>query len=132
MNGQKSFPSSRLTESERLQRVAAILCKVILFGEADEALRLPGEERALDSAEQVPVLAMSEHPDDERILRYLDLVREASPAEIRGTLGLSRSSAWRALQRLARTRRIMGSGQTRQLVYQLNAGEPPAERIGLN
>jgi hypothetical protein len=129
MNGQKSFPSSTLTESERLQRVAAILCNAILLGEAGEALRMPSEEIAPEAS---PVVVKSDHPDDERILRYLDLVKVAPPGEIRGTLGLSRSSACRALQRLARTRRITGSGQTRQLVYQLNAGEPPAERIGLN
>jgi hypothetical protein len=132
MIGPRSFPSSKLNESERLQRVAEILCKVILLSEVDVALHVSDANERSKSTTLLPVRPMVDHPEDERILRYLALVGEASPVEIRGTLGMSRSSTWRALQRLAQASRIMGSGQTRKLVYQLNAGEPPADRIGLN
>ncbi len=132
MNGERSYSSSGLTESERLRRVAEILCKVILLAEADAALHVPSAGETAEPATRNPVRPAADHPDDEQILRYLALVGEASPVEIRSTLSLSRSSACRALQRLARARRIRGSGLTRQLVYQLNAGEPPPDRIGLN
>lgn len=132
MNGPKSFPSSKLTESERLHRVAEILCNVILLSEVDAALHVAEANEPTESTALLSVRPTVDHPEDERILRYLALVGEASPGEIRGSLGLSRSMTWRALQRLAQTRRIWGSGQTRQLVYQLSAGEPPVDRIGLN
>lgn len=132
MNGANSDSSFCLTESERLRRVAEILCKVILLAEADAALHVPDASEPAEPATRMPDRPPGDHPADEQILRYLALVGEASPVKIRSTLSLSRSSACRALQRLAQTRRIRGSGRTRQLVYQLSGGEPPPDKIGLN
>ena len=121
-----------MSDAQRLQRIAEILCKAILLDKACQAL-----QPACMTTAPLPVLAAHVPPivaqlRDERILSYLELVGEASPAKIRRMLGFSRSGAYRALRRLTVAGRIVASGQTRLLAYRLNSGEPSVGKIGLN
>jgi len=121
-----------LTDEERLQRIADIIFGAVLLGEAEGAIAhesvVDGDRLIMSAANQGEEIS----PADARILRYVDLTGEASPGEIRATLGLSRSSTWRALRRLSRTGRLAAVGHTRKLVYQIGARAPRADRIGLN
>ena len=126
--------SANLTESERLQRVAEILSAAILRSTAGEAIQ---DHPTASAADGEPMHQSSRGPeakasDGERVMHYLGLMRAASPLDIRGALGLSRSTTWRVLQRLSREGRIVGMGQTRQLVYQLKSQEPPADKVWQN
>ncbi len=126
--------SANLTESERLQRVAEILCEAILRSTAGEAMQVgpsesvPGE----DLSQEVSPGPDAKASDEQRVVHYLAMMRAASPLDIRSALGLSRSTAWRVLQRLAKEGRIVGTGQTRQLMYQLKLQEPPADKLWQN
>lgn len=133
MRTSNPFSSGKLTESQRLHRIAEILCDAIIRSSVGSVIQAPptGEVSEPPIA-AMPELREAEAGDEGRILRYLALVGEASPVGIRGALGFSRSKTWRVLQRLAQDGRIIGTGQTRQLVYQINARAPTADKIGLN
>jgi uncharacterized membrane protein len=122
-----------LSDAQRLRRIAELLCKAIVLTEASRAVQpLP---RPADSGESVvppSFLDAAAPSEDDRISSYLAFVGGASPAVIRSTLGMSRTGTYRALHRLTAAGSIVASGQTRGLVYRLNQGEPPADKIGLN
>ena len=121
----------QLSEPQRLRRIAELLCKAIVLTEASRAVQ--PEARPIDS--DGPVVLPSfrdESSGDDRILNYLAFVGTASPAVIRSSLGLSRTSTHRALRRLSSAGNIVASGQTRGVAYRLSQGEPPPEKIRLN
>lgn len=64
-----------------------------------------------------PATVLVDADPDERVLVYLSGVREASPVEIRATLGLSRSMTYRVLQRLVLLRQVASRGSTKSVVY---------------
>ena len=59
--------------------------------------------------------------DEDRVIRYLWQVGEASPAALRRFLRLPKTSAFRVLNRLSDSGQIVSEGQTRSLVYRLSA-----------
>ncbi|MDP1578796.1 MAG: hypothetical protein Q8M02_00860 [Candidatus Didemnitutus sp.] len=95
------------TEEERMRRIGAFVCRVAQF-EPRPPCALPPPP--------VPAPALIAAPD-ERVLAYLCRVREASPVEIRLTLGLSRSMTYRSLQRLALIGRVASHGSTKSVLY---------------
>lgn len=133
MRNSHAFAAPNLTESERLHRVAEILCNAIIRSTVESGTNQRSVEMvSVPPAAEKQGLLASEYRDQERVLRYLALVGEASPGGIRAAIGFSRSKTWRVLQRLTHTGRVVGTGQTRQVLYQLNAREPAVAKIGLN
>lgn len=119
-----------LTDTQRVQRIAALLCKAIVISEARAAVNDSAGESD-DDASAMENTA-NDRSDERRVLGYLELAGQASPLSIRTALGLSRSSAYRILQRLNVDGQIVASGQTRSISYCLNRVQPPLDKIGLN
>lgn len=111
----------------RRRRIAELLHKAI---SELESTQLSSTEFFTPASSNVTPAA--ELSDPERVVRFLRITGESSPATIRTTLGLSRSGAFRVLQSLAHAQRIVSHGQTRTLVYRLNEREPPPDRLALN
>lgn len=103
-------------EEVRMCRIGAFIC------------RLAALEAPLPPEEPLPPLIPAEDADPEnRVLGYLAGRRQASPLEIRLTLGLSRSMAYRTLQRLSLAGSIVSRGRTKALVYRaVSAAADPA------
>jgi biotin operon repressor len=120
-----------VTDAGRLRRIAELLCKAIVLTEASQAVQAGSCRTNSDVPVASPSLRDPSSGDD-RILNYLAFVGTASPAVIRSSLGLSRTSTHRALRRLSSAGNVVASGQTRGVVYRLSEGEPPPEKIGLN
>ena len=118
------------TNAARLKRIAELLCKAVILVEADRALQVP------DAADLPPesrdTYGDAVAKENQRVLNYLRLAGQASPLSIRSTLGLTRSAAYRALQRLTRNGLVVVDGQTRTVSYRLNQGEPAVEKIRWN
>jgi DNA-binding transcriptional ArsR family regulator len=128
----ESQSTDGMTESSRRRRIAELLCKAILLAEANDAV-VAAERAAGIDVPTVPDEATNERNEEsDRVLQFLSVVREASPATIRESLGISRSTVYRALQRLSREQQVIAEGQTRMIVYRLNQAEPPPEKIELN
>lgn len=124
--------STKIIESPAAHRVAEILCNAILRSMATPSMRVDAARDIAAAPKSEAGQASDEKSDDERIICYLKVMRSASPGDIRSALGLSRSTAWRVLRRLTQSGRIVGIGQTRQLVYQLHAEEPPTDKLWQN
>lgn len=122
--------TERLSDRARVQRIAALLCKAIM--------RLEAQQAVSGALLQIPVATLVSGVDDDdvsaddRIVSYLRFVDSASPATIRESLGLSRSTAHRALSRLTRRGSVVCSGQTRTLAYRLSVTAPCPEKLALN
>jgi recombinational DNA repair ATPase RecF len=114
--------------SQRRRRIAELLHKAISELESTQPSS-PSDSSTPASSNVTPAAELS---DPERVVRFLRITGESSPATIRTTLGLSRSGAFRVLQSLAHAQRIVSHGQTRTLVYRLNEREPPPDRLALN
>lgn len=98
--------SPSIAEEERLRRIGAFFCRL--------AQRLTPEVQFV----MEPSVALPPDADPEpRVLTYLRDRREASPAEIRLALGLSRSMIYRSLKRLALEGQVASRGHTKALVY---------------
>lgn len=129
---EKTESAVEMTELSRRRRIAELLCKAILLAEADDAVAAAERAAGVD-VPTVPDEATNERNEEsDRVLQFLSVVRAASPATIRESLGISRSTVYRALQRLSREQQVIAEGQTRMLVYRLNQAEPPPETIALN
>lgn len=129
---QDTASAVEMTEPSRRRRIAELLCKAILLAEADDAV-VAAERAAGVEVPTVPDEETNERSEEsDRVLQFLSVVRAASPATIRESLGISRSTVYRALQRLSREQQVIAEGQTRMLVYRLNQAEPPPEKIALN
>ncbi|MBL9219072.1 MAG: hypothetical protein JNG82_11325 [Opitutaceae bacterium] len=104
--------STVIPEEERLRRIGAFVCRVAQLAQPSPP------------AEPTPPVVLADAADpDERVLAFLGRGREASPVEIRLSLGLSRSMTYRALQRLVLTGRVLSRGRTKAVVY----GAVPAD-----
>lgn len=114
----------------RRRRIAELLHKAIV--EVESTLPSPGPEASTAARADAPVAIQKDLPDSERVIHFLRVTGQSSPASIRESLGLSRSGTFRVLQALTHARRIVSHGQTRTLVYRLNEREPPLGRIDLN
>lgn len=116
--------------SLRRHRIAQLLHQAMLHADAHDAI----DPATPTEAEPEPVFAGVQlaAPDAERVIQFLRVTGEASPASIRSSLGLSRTGAFRVLQSLAHSRRVVTHGQTRTLVYRLNEREPSPDKLELN
>jgi hypothetical protein len=119
-----------LGASPRRHRIAELLHKAMLQADAHDALDLATSTEA--EPESVSSDIQSDLPDTERVVQFLRVTGAASPASIRSSLGLSRTGAFRVLQSLAHSRRVVTHGQTRTLVYRLNEREPSPDKLELN
>jgi hypothetical protein len=96
----------------------------------------PGDDDVADAeAEIVPPVFLSKDRlagTEDRVIKYLARVGEASPAILRTVIQLPRTSAYRVLNGLVESGRIVSDGQTRALVYRL--GDLPAHqhKVGAN
>lgn len=115
---------------QRRHRIAQLLHKAMLQADAHNAIQL--DFSAQTEPESVFTDIPPDVPDTERVIQFLRVTGEASPASIRSSLGLSRSGAFRVLQSLAHSRQIVTRGQTRTLVYRLNEREPSPDKLELN
>lgn len=122
--------SVMIDSPRRRRRIAELLHKAIV--EVESTLPSPEHEASVAAHADAPVSLQTDLPDSERVIRFLRVTGQSSPANIRDTLGLSRSGTFRVLQALIHARRIVSHGQTRTLVYRLNEREPPLGRIDLN
>lgn len=107
--------------------IAEILCQAIQASDlsvkedGDRSPRIRLETQSPSVEKSVRLLS-----DEDRVIRYLWQVGEASPAALRTFLRLPKTSAFRVLNRLSDSGQIVSEGQTRSLVYRL--GELPAHR----
>ena len=121
--------SQNQDEAQRRRRIAWLLHKAIVESSAVAAVEAGAPEPP------PPTDASSSRDDSSaaaRVIGFLQVIGEASPACIRESLGLSRSSSFRVLQSLAHSRVITTHGRTRNLVYRLNEQAPPPEQVALN
>lgn len=121
----------QIPRPQRLRRIGELLCKAIVLTEAGRP-RTHEASRSVREVPAAPPVSADGLLGDDRIVNYLDFVGAASPGVIRTGLGLTRTSVHRALRRLSAAGVIVGSGQTRRVVYRLSQGEPPSDKIGLN
>ena len=128
----ESQSTDGMTESSRRRRIAELLCKAILLAEANDAVAAAERAAGVDVPTEPDEATNERNEESDRVLQFLSVVREASPATIRESLGISRSTVYRALQRLSREQQVIAEGQTRMIVYRLNQAEPPPEKIELN
>ncbi len=106
--------SHQLTEQDRLSRIGELLCRAILraeFASPKPSARGEPPKEAGPAAEQI-------------IVNYLRFFGTAAPAELRLTLGLSKSTANRSLQRLLEHGRVAVAGRTRNAAYRLTDFDP--------
>ncbi len=129
MNGEKpltpdaALPSPRsedLTEAERLRRIGELIGRGIM---RSRLLRDESNGRHAQNVVTGSVVEGAEEPR-QRIVALLQRTKEASPAEIRVMLKLSRSGTDRALQRLRAEQRVVASGRTSSVVYRLKEFDP--------
>jgi len=114
----------------RRRRIAKLLCKAVQLSQVSGAFHTkPDFETEAGVGESGNPIPQS---DETRILRFLEISGSASPIVIRQSLGLSRSSVYRTLQRLSGESQVSSNGNTRSLVYELCRGEPSLDKIGLN
>jgi uncharacterized membrane protein len=116
-----------LSEEERMAGIAEILCRAIQA--SDLSVREGGDRppgNSLESHSPRVEKSVQSSSDEDRVIRYLRQVGEASPAALRTFLRLPRTSAFRVLNRLSDSGQIVSEGQTRSLVYRL--GALPAHR----
>jgi hypothetical protein len=128
----ESQSADGMTESSRRRRIAELLCKAILLAEANDAVAAAERAAGVDVPTEPDEATNERNEESDRVLQFLSVVREASPATIRESLGISRSTVYRALQRLSREQQVIAEGQTRMIVYRLNQAEPPPEKVELN
>lgn len=95
-----------IPQEERMRRIGVFVCRIVQL----EPLPAPPE------LPPPPIIAENARPD-ERVLGYLSGRRNASPVEIRLSLGLSRSMTYRSLLRLTRSGLVVGSGSTKAMLY---------------
>jgi hypothetical protein len=100
--------------------------------EVESTLPSSDPEDSIAAEADAPVAMQADLPDSERVIRFLRVTGQSSPATIRDSLGLSRSGTFRVLQALTHARRIVSHGHTRTLVYRLNERAPMPDRIELN
>jgi hypothetical protein len=101
----------------RVGRICELLAKAMLLEEARRATEGP------DLA-AVPVTVnqpSKENPDDSRLEAFIALQGEASPTDVRTTLGWPRTRVYHAVHRLQVAGRIVAVGQTRSLVYRISS-----------
>ena len=116
-------------DARRRRRIAWLLHKAIVDSSAVAAVEL----RSPETYEGKIASSWGDDSSDAaRVVRFLQVIGEASPACIRDSLGLSRSGSFRVLQALAHSRVISTRGRTRNLVYCLNEQAPPIEKVALN
>lgn len=120
------------SDAGRRRRIAELLCKATLLAEASDAVTATEGAGGFDTLEKESTAITTRDEESDQILQFLSVVREASPAMIRESLGVSRSAVYRALRRLSREQLVISEGQTRLLVYRLNQAEPPPEILEQN
>ena len=114
----------------RRRRIAKLLCKAVQLSQVSDAFHSKSDPAAEAGVGESGDLI--QQTDETRILRFLEISGSASPIVIRQSLGLSRSSVYRTLQRLSQERQVSSNGHTRSLVYELCQGEPSSDKICLN
>jgi hypothetical protein len=107
-------PRRHLNEEDRIRRIGELISKGIL---CSPALR-DEYARGMSLPEKLNTVGEQKSPE-QRIVRYLVRANEASPAELCATLRLSRSTAYRALQRLLSEQRVVTDGRTSAVAYRL-------------
>lgn len=121
-------PDTTLSPTERTRQIAELLVKAMLVAGAHRAV--PSVEEARPILESDPLV--HSHSDEDRIVRYLEVVGSAPPGVIREALGLPKTSAYRSFLRLAANGRIATVGRSRGIAYSLVEREPPADKLALN
>jgi DNA-binding transcriptional ArsR family regulator len=119
-------------DAGRRRRIAELLCKAMLLTEASDAVTAAEGAAGFNRLEKDSTAITTRDEESDQILQFLSVVREASPAMIRESLGVSRSAVYRTLRRLSREQLVISEGQTRMLVYRLNQAEPPPEILERN
>ena len=119
-----------LNEQERLKRIAEILCSAILA--EGPSIVEPGESVDGDRDQSLllePVTVQRGTVHEDKVVNYLSKVGEASPAILRAVLQLPRTSAYRVIDGLVESGRIVSDGQTRALVYRLGTLPPHRQNV---
>ncbi len=119
-------------EAQRIHRIAELLSKAVMLAEAKRMVQPVGVQECQPPGVQSG-RRRARKWNDQRVLRYIQTAGQASPVAIRTALGLSRSAAYRSLTRLSVDGEVtIAGGQGSLLVYRLNQGSPPPDKIGLN
>ena len=111
-------------EPWRVKRICELLSKAVV---RDLASRVVVTDQPQPTTKE---MTGQSAPHSTRLLSYLQLVGEASPAVMRETLGLSQMQVYRALQPLLRSGRVEARGLSRDVVYVVTRSE--ADKAALN
>jgi len=119
-----------LSEPARLQRIGEILCDAIFASGFAEEL-VPDEEAPVEPSMSLEWDRPSTELDDneDRVIRHLGRVGEASPSSLRTVLQMPRTTAYRVMNRLVESGQIVSAGQTRSLVYRLGLLPPHNQNV---
>ncbi len=110
----------RLTETEVLQRIGALLAMAIVRGGRLRSQNTKARaDRGKETDSRLDPLRLITDPLERQVLEYLRFTGAASPVELRRALGLRPRSLTRALARLRRSGLCEVVGQTRAARYQL-------------
>ena len=112
MNLQGNLP---LTEEERLRRIGAFMCRLARSQPIEPAKALPPPRD--------PPSDESTAPRDQ-VIAYLQRHGEASPQELRLSLGLTRTTGYRLFQQLLDSGTIAVRGNTRSVTYTAMPADP--------
>ena len=128
----RPLPATNLPDRDRIRRIGELLCKAVMLAEAKRVVQ-PVEVQEMPAPGILGGRPRARTFSDQRVLRYLQTAGDASPVAIRTALGLSRSTAFRALTRLSADGEVVVAGGSGSLlVYRLSQDSPPADKIGLN
>lgn len=111
-----STHSSIMPEHERMQRIGAWVCRLAIAAPVTPTPKSAHDESA-DTKQFSGDASV-------RIMSYLRRRIEASPLEIRHSVGLSRSMTYRTLQVLHGSGLVTSVGKTKNLVYRAAQADP--------
>jgi CRP-like cAMP-binding protein len=126
-----TVPSIHLSRSERIQRIGELLSKgvaLLLSREAAEKQSAASKHEVIKSKTSIEAtkfdMSSQRCNEGEAIINYLRRVGSASPRDMQGSLGLSKTTLFRRLDRLIAVGVVIRSGRTTAIRYGLPKSLP--------
>lgn len=120
-----------ISAAQRMNRIGELLAKgvaLLLIKEAEQKRHIvqgpatPSRANGGDESANASGDNGGSADTENSVLEYLSRVREASPGEIQSALGLTRSTAYRTIDRLGEKGVVLRTGKTRSVRYRLYSG----------
>lgn len=107
-----------LSDQERLRRIGELIATAVIRHRRRQRTTLPHAEAASSGTRIDPVELVGDETE-KRLVRYLGGAGAATPHELGGVLGLSRTTVTRKLARLRSAGLVVVSGRTKGASYKL-------------